>query len=526
VGTALLRRPAGELAAAAVGLTILAFVAFEPYVRSGGFVGDEWISAADTHLRSFGDNVDALFQGFGRRPLAALYFPVVHSVLGLHQHLHLALAAAERTGLALALFLVLRRLGIDRVAAGATAALCLLFPFSDSTWLWSAGGQISVSALAWLLGVLAALRGLRSPTRGRAWHGLAVGLYLASILLYEITLIAVLLSGLLYLRVAPRRLALRRWATDAAALALAVLLFTSQTIHLWGHGDRHRTQGLSGAGHHARVIADQGLTLSAQALVPFGSPARWAVAAAALLLAGAGTWVAARTRDATLRVDLTRWLSLAAAGVVVTIAGWVLLVFAGNYYAPLAAAIGNRINVLAAVGLPLVAIGLARVGAALAFARAPRRRPVASAVLTIVMAVAVAGAYLDRVGADRGTWARASQQANRVVASVGTSMPRPPHGSTVMVRGFPLWEAPNVPVFAATWDLTGAVRLLWHDLSLTGWPLSAGGLHCAPAGASVSGIAGASRTLAPYARTFLVDASTGTSTRVTGVAACRALGGS
>ena len=228
-----------------------------------------------------------------------------------------------------------------------------------------------------------------------------------------------------------------------------------------------------------------------------------------------------RTPDARLRCELLAWLYAAAGGLVVVLAGWAVLAPADPYYSPGVLGVGNRINVVAGLGLVLLAVALVRMAATLAFSALPADRRRASAVVTVLVAAAIGGAYLDRLGADRGDWWRARRAEGFVLGQLGVSIARPPAGSTVIARGFPFYQAPGVPVFAASWDLDGAVKLLWKDPSLVAWPSPPGGLLCGAGGVAVAEVA-ANRP-ARYGRTFLVDLARGTAVPIDSQRRCRGL---
>ncbi len=519
---ALRLRPGDELALAGLAAGTLGFLVFGPYIHAGGFIYDDWRNSATMHFHGFGGLLHLHLEIAPRRPLGSLYFAVVFGVLGSHEHWQLALAAGLHTVVGLLLFVLLRALDLDRVSAGAAAALTLLFPYSDSTWLWASAGQLELCVGCWLLGMIFALLGLRSEIHGWRWHGAALALYGSSILLYEETLLVVLLTGALYLLRAPSRVALRRWGADAVTSALCFLFFSSQLVKLGGGRDVHVALGVRATLHHMQTIADQGLTVAVGALVPFGSPERWAITAVVLvLIAGAGL-VVRRTGDAAIRRDLVRWLLVACAGALVAIAGWAMLSAADAYYSPEQAGVGNRVNLLAGIGLPVLAMGLLGLVSTLTFAAVPHERRWAGALLTLLITAVLAAAYLNRVETDRGVWVQARRTQSFVLARLRQAIPPPPAGSTVIARGFGLYSAPGVPVFAASWDLDGAVELLWQDPSLRAWPTPPGGLTCGGAGMSVAGIN--VNPPASYGHTFLVDVRTRTASRIDSARQCRSLG--
>lgn len=513
-------RPRAEPLLAAAALALLAAIALAHYLRHGGFIYDDWSTAATMHFHGFGTLATHVLDAAAHRPLSAIYYPVVEAALGSHEHWHLVLVAVLRVGLSLVLFVLLRELRFDRLSAGAAAALALLNPWDDSTLLWGSTGHMTLAVVLWLAGLLVALRALRSGSR-RA-HALAVALYLASILLYEIALVVVLLSGLLYLGRAPRREALRRWAIEVAAVGLAVLLFTSRLLHPLGGDDVHAAQGLGGTLRHLGTIVDQGLTVTAAALVPFGAPGRVAVALGALLLVLTGAVVAWRAPDAELRRELRRWLAACALGAAIVAGGWVVLAVADPYYSPGQLGVGNRINIVACVGLAVLAIALVRLATALAFGALPRDRERYAALLTLLVTASIAGAYLDHLDTDRSAWENARSQQTVVLQALRNSMAPPPPGTTLIARGFNLWAAPGVPVFAAYWDLDGAVKLMWRDPTLRAWPAPRGALSCARTGIAVTGIS-KGRAPARYGHTILADLTSGARAQIATPAVCRVL---
>jgi hypothetical protein len=73
-------------------------------------------------------------------------------------------------------------------------------------------------------------------------------------------------------------------------------------------------------------------------------------------------------------------------------------------------------------------------------------------------------------------------------------------------------------VFHETWDLTGALRLLWRDYSLDAYPANNGRvIACRPGGTYV--VRGGAIRL-PYGRTRFFSATTGRSWRVGSRADC------
>lgn len=318
-------------------------------------------------------------------------------------------------------------------------------------------------------------------------------------------------------------MALRRWAADVATVALCFLLFSSQIVNLTGGRDVHVTLGLRATLNHVATLADQGLTLAVGALVPFGAPGRTAVALAVLALVLIAGFVGWRTTDSALRDELVQWLALALAGAVVTIGGWGMLAPADpTYYSPLQPSLGNRVNLLADIGLPVLAVGLLGLLGALIFSGVPRDRRWGVPLVILAVAIPIAHVYLDRVDVDRAAWIQSRRMQGFVLDRLHQLISRPPPGSAVIARGFGLYTGPSVPVFNASWDLNGAVQLLWHDPTLHAWPAPPGTLVCTETGMTVNGLGDLGPAVG-YGHVFVVDVSTGAASRVDSLRQCRAL---
>jgi hypothetical protein len=70
---------------------------------------------------------------------------------------------------------------------------------------------------------------------------------------------------------------------------------------------------------------------------------------------------------------------------------------------------------------------------------------------------------------DVRAWDRAGKIDGGTLAAVREAG-KPPAGTTIYTFGVGGTTAPFVFTFAASWDLAGAVQLLWHDPTLRGVP--------------------------------------------------------
>ena len=471
-----------DLAVAAAVLLVLGGVVYGPQVLDGGLYWDDWQNAM--HAR-FGGPLDATDRPvFDYRPVLTILLTLEYEALGTASGALLAVAALFGVSTAWALYLALRTLGAGREAL-APAALLLVFPWTDSTRMWNTASLDTLAVTFYLLGLVLAVHGLRTGRRSTAVASAA--LYLAAAWTYEIVAVGVLFSVGVYLLVAPRRAALRRFALDAAIAAVAIgLVAIGTTREPIGFGDQI---------DHALTLASQSFTVLTRALIPVGDLP--GVIGALVLVGGAAV---AWRRD-------RRALAAIALGALCVAAGYALFVPAPLHYEPLAPGTTNRMNVLAAVGFVLVVVAIARL----------LPRPVALAALLLIGA-----GYVVRVWDDQEGWQRSATEQERVLAAVRTGLPAPPRGATIYTFGAPSFAAPGVPVFSLAFDLRAAVRLQYDDESLSAYPVrgldvircGADGLE--PVGGTYSAVHGAR-----YGEAWFVNVPRRAATRIESAAQCR-----
>jgi hypothetical protein len=405
--------------------------------------------------------VDSLRSAQGGRPILTQLLPVPHAAFGLDADGHLAIALGLSAATSLCFFLVLRALGMELTHAGAIAALVLVFPWSDSIRLWGNVGVNNVAVCLYLLGVVVALRGLRATgARAVALQLVAAALYAASVLTYEAAFVAALLSVLLYANAANWRAALRRWPADLAAVGGAVAWTAAHTTK--------DTASLRTQLGHVPEMSRDALGLIARATLPFGGRSLVLGVAVLLLVAIAARLYMRLPVGDPDRGDLRRWLLTAAAALACVGAAYAALV-PSAYPTALKPGLENRFNILAALPMVVLAYALVMVAATLAgrVLGVPRRR---LGVVCAVAACLLGAGYLVRTERDETRWDRAAAFASRVLRAV-EAQPRPPSGTTVYSFRHPAQTAPGVPVFFDTWDMNGAVRLVWGDPTLRGFPV-------------------------------------------------------
>jgi hypothetical protein len=484
-----------ELALAFVALVVLGAAVFGPQVANGGFYWDDWQNSANSHFSLepglFGTLERATERPvFGYRPVLTGLLVVEHQALGLDKHLHLAMAALFGVLTAWALYLLLRTVGLARLDSAVPAALLLVFPWADSTRMWATASFDTLAVALYLLGVALAVRALREPSRRRrfALTAISLALYLAASWTYEVVLAGILAAVVVYLIVAPRRAALRRFGLDAVAVGIALVVNLTGTTRV--------PRPLSEQVDHAGTLASQSFSLLARALVPVGDVPGAVGAALLAIVAGGGVLAWRRLPEGSpRRPGLRRWLATAALGALGIAAGYALFVPAEAYYQPLAPGTVTRMNVLAAVGYSVLVYALVRLTTA-------RFGAVAAAALCLL----IGAGYVVKVADDQKGWQDSATIQDRVLNAIHTSTPRPRPRTTFYTFGAGTFAAPGVPAFSLPFDLKSAVRLRYDNPSLAAYPIPHHGvIHCGryllyPTGGSYGPVHGA-----PYGRAVFID---------------------
>ena len=498
-------------------LLALAAIAYGSHVAHGGFYWDDWENAASSRFTpSEGFALGGLeLSLFYYRPVHAVGLWLPHELFGANPSLHLALGVCLAVLASAALYAFLRTLGLERTPAVAICALVLIFPWSDSARLWATASINNLAIALYLLGTVVAVRGLeREGADARRWKAGALALYVLSVLTYEVTAAAALLSFLLYATRVPWREALRRWRLDAIAVAGALFIVGLSTTRVL----------LPPAAQleHALRIADESLTLLAAAAAPFGSPPRAPVLAAMLALVAAGAFAAGSERvGEETRRALRRWLAVAGGSVVAVVAGYAAFVPGEAEYVPLSPGTGNRVNVFAAIGYAGIIVSLLMLAGSLAVAVLGRRRALAPA-LAAGATVVIGLGYLARLDDDKAAWQRSTAMQAEVLDAVRASVSEPPAGTTIYTFGEELYAAPGVPVFAVIHDLKGAVRLTLADGTVTAFPTHPEGrFECGASSLRPVDPAGDRTMPSAYGRAVFVDVRTGRAATIASPPQCR-----
>jgi hypothetical protein len=366
---------------------------------------------------------------------------------------------------------------LDRVRAPGFVAVGVPVVFAaaphystDRFWLASYAAPASV-ALA-LAGVYSLLRASEAHGRRFAcWLVAGEAAVVLSVLFYEVVvpLVIVVVIVFWYRRRIGSGLGSSRVAAVSTSLALAgVLVYKAiATTSLDGESSYKLGYGDSFA-HHI------GYLVSGSVKVNFGTYGLalpyvvfWifthrptAAAGAASLLVGVVVlaYLARRGRDLELpapsRHGRPLWRLLAAAGVALIVIGYASFLVTGAVYFT-SAGIDNRVNIVAAIGVAVLAVGLVL----RAIQLLPARRQALGFAVGVAL-LAATGTLITNTLADY--WIAASTRQREVVADLRVALPPKLTGTTVVLDGVCPEIGPGV-VFAASYDLAGTLRVLYHD---------------------------------------------------------------
>jgi hypothetical protein len=505
----------------AVSLLLLAgLLALGPHVLDGGFTIDDWGHAAAAHLHDLGTLLRDYWGFTSNRPVLVGYVPISHLVLGESPWAHHLWSIVLAVAMSGTLYALLRRLAFAPRHAFALALLVLLFPSSDASRLWATASHIHLGIALGLGGVVLALRGLDARTAGegrraRRLHAGALALYATSVLTYEIAGAVLLMAGALYFTRAGWSVVWRRWAADIGIIA-ACLLWSS----IRAQRERPSLQEML---DHAWDLGNGGITVLARSALPFGSVGRQTVVMAMIAVVAAAIlvwWMLPAGDDA--RPVLKRWLLVVAGGVLVATAGWALYIPADPYYQVDAPGVGNRTNVMAAVGIVAIVYAVLVLAATLLFRGLPRwGRPAAA--LSVALALLIALGYTLDLRDDERAWARADAESQAVLTALEQAVPDPAAGSTLYTFGAPGSIEPGVVVFAFRWDLVGAVKLVYDEESLAGYPILEGTvMTCGLEDMGPTGSGWLPGHRAAYGKGYFVDVPSARAERIDSRSECRA----
>lgn len=508
-----------ELLSAWAGLAVLALLAFLPHIQHGGFYLDDWADAALTlHPAGNSGLISALSQFnevlSSSRPVLIVFIPLKYLVFGAHIKPLLIISVALAALAAALMYGVLRCLKMPWYHAWLISALTIVYPWFDSTRFWESTNPITLAVVFLFAGLWIALIGL---TRN-SWrlHGVAALLYLLSMLSYEITLPFVAMLGFLYIARAGWRAAKFRWAADLAMVAVA---------GLWDKAHTPKTvSSLSGDFTHLEQIADHGKELIARTAFPVGNQPHTSaiVGGLAIICAvslGVYLLLPAQQKDDT-GWGLRSWLLLAGVGLLTAALGWVIFIPADPYYTPSVFGATNRVNGFAGFGLVLLVYASIGLGVTL-IGQLLKAKHWMVASVTIVLGLSLGAAYIHVLERHGRLWDDSYSYQLGAIEEIHRTFKSPPPETTIFAGGYPTNVTLGVPIFAATWDLNGMVRLTYADPTLRAYPITEElGAECLRDGIRPTGEEGI--PIARYGTARLINLTTGQTASPRTKAECRA----
>lgn len=493
-------------------LLALAVAVFGTHVLHGGFYHDDWTLLAmfsPALEPDLGDSIKRGFAEVGYRPLLALYLPLVYAVFDDHMKLHLTWMLGMTACVSWFLYLVLRQLRIEPIHAFMIAALVLLFPSSSAIKLWTTAGNANVAIVLFLLGLLCALRALDAASIRSAalLHVLASVSFALSVFLYEIAAAAVIASVAVYFVVS------RNWRHTVARLAIDSIIVGAMAFRVATSTKIDKSEDSVGNLERVSMIARGGTQIVADSIRPLLRTDGLALIALGAVLGGALVVVGVLDRHDPRRRLIVRWLAVALFALIYVAAAYVMYVPAHSYYTPGpgTAGIGNRINAVASLGISVLLYSLICIGGLLVAGRSRRLHATIASVLALVAGTTLAAGYARQMRAEVHTWDAAFASEAAVLESLRRSLPDPGPDSVIFTFGHPTYYAPGIPVFSSTWDLDGAVKWLYQDQSVRGYPVSTGGAQivCSAQDVSTALPGGEPQPAGRYGSVYFVDVATG-----------------
>ncbi len=498
-----------ELLAVASLLAAVGVAAYGWYVLHGGFYGDDWgnisaywFASAPRYLSAVHSQVANL----GGRPILAALLPAPAAMFGLHPGPHIAFGVVLVVTTSLGFYVVLRLLDVEQIDAAAMAVLALIFPWADAIELWPTAAVNTVAVIFFFAGLVIALLGLhRRGHAGVATHSAAALLYLMSVLTYEVAGAAAMLAGILYLRRAAPRQALWRWGVDIIVVGAGLtysLIRTSPVRHV-GSLQQRITD--------IPEMARQALALFSSALVPIG---RTDHVLRPIVVVATGIFALVLATRARRGSTERRWLTVGICSTITVAAAYFM--FLGSGLHPLDVATGTRTNVFARFAYAALVYAIVAAASELVI----RDRRVAKSATLAAVALIAAG-YSIRLTHDESAWAKAARLQGNTMAAINREFPRLQPGTTLVTFNTPAEVSPGAPIFVATWDLSGAVRVERHDRTLNAFPIYDSVIVRCDSNQIFIHLPG-SRGIATagYGKLYFLDVATRRSARISSAAAC------
>jgi hypothetical protein len=437
--------------AAVLLLLIGALAIYGRYATKGGWFYDDWRMYAqlrDQHGGFFAELHACTRSIPGGRGVACLFHAGEYRLFGGHRTGYQFAAIAFLAFDASLLYVIALRSRLARGWAFVLAAAFLLFPASDSSRLWpvaSLAGYDVALVLGAILVVLSALR--RQGRPALALHALGGLLAVLAMVTYEIALPLVALGGVTYYASYRKRSALLRWGADIGLVVLFLayrLLFAPLSAESGFLVHRSGSQTLTRAG----VLLNGAWVTWKDVYAP-------GTVGTIVLAALAATLITLLVRSEEFRSRAMPWLALFVFGLALSAAGALVYLTANNLYVPIVDSLFNRLNVPGSFGYAAIAVAI--LGAIYEVIRAWRLpRPAAA----LLFALPIAASTVHQLGISNEhirSWEASWTDQQQAVIGYRAALHGVPRRAEIIGFDVPIWERGFVPVFAAGWDLRGAI---------------------------------------------------------------------
>jgi hypothetical protein len=157
--------------------------------------------------------------------------------------------------------------------------------------------------------------------------------------------------------------------------------------------------------------------------------------------------------------DRPAWQYLAVAGLIVIVIGYGIFLTGANIYFT-SAGMDNRVNIIAALGMVLIALAL--VLRVLQLFPIERRSSIFAFLVALLAAV---GTFITTtIG---GYWQEAADRQRDILSALTATLPEDPARMTVILDGSCPEVGPGI-VFDVDYDLGGALQTIYHDATIQG----------------------------------------------------------
>lgn len=450
------------------------------YVSTLGFYLDDYAELelmSTSHDQSLWGIYTALLSGDPKshlRPVEYFVLAAFYWLFGTNPLPYHVFQAALVPLCAALLYLVLFRLTKRRYVALGVSILFAMAPHYSSARFWVVAFSPTAVLALYLISLYCVLRALESrDPRLVGWVAVASATMLVSLFIYEVTLPLYVLTVLFFLY-RGRRSRERGAFVAAASYALVLALVLAAKIVL--SVDIEDETSYSIGGYQGGLLHHTAYVTSGAIKINFGTYGIGLPYVVWWILDNRFSWVVLGTSvlvGALIFLYLTRgvrereslsssrvgirwpvWRELAAAGVLLLAAGYGLFVVTGQIYVT-SAGIDNRVNIVPALGVAVLAVGLLLRATELVDVR--RRSAVFSLGIAVLAAV---GVFVTNTIA--GYWGSGYSRQQEVMDRLERALPRDPSNTTVLLDQICPEIGPGI-IFLGHYDLAGALKTKYRD---------------------------------------------------------------